>query len=360
MHKSAAPTETAFPASKMGSDRVRHTTMATSDQQTYINFTPSLDEVGQFLPCIIIGVCCGLRGGHLCFRRNAGARDGLQNKNRFTITPIPGLFLFWTVIAIVTPSDMDAGEDLAANLKNYEIQLQQVLAALETDAENAEMLQLKIDLEEVIKLTKDLMGPSLPSTGRSSGHSTSNRVAYRAGDRVQAPYSEDGLYYEAVVDDITSDGQCTVVFSNDVLGRGDSSDGKHRKWSKGVSEVCLVSLLKPSQLDNSSYKKPSHKPANANGNSDKKPLSKEALKRKRQKREEKLKDFEQEREKDKMKWQQFAMGKKAGKKKGLASAAGGKKTSIFATPESVDGRVGIGTCGISGMMRRHCLFVLNA
>lgn len=242
---------------------------------------------------------------------------------------------------------MDAGEDLAANLKNYEIQLQQVLSALENDPENAEMLQLKFDLEEVIKLTKDLMGPSLPSAGHSSGKSASHKIVYRAGDRVLAPYSEDGLYYEAVVDDITSDGQCTVVFSNDVLGRTASADGKHPKWSKGISEVCLVSLLKPSQLDNS-YKKSSHKPNNANGNNDKRPLSKEALKKKRQKREDKLKEFEQEREKDKMKWQQFAMGKKAGKKKGLASAAGGKKTSIFATPESYDGRVGIGTCGISG------------
>lgn len=252
---------------------------------------------------------------------------------------------------------MDAGEDLAANLKNYEIQLQQVIAALESDSENEELLKLKFDLEEVIKLTKELMGPSLPSAGHSSGVSKSNaRPTYRAGDRVQAPYSEDGLYYEAVVDDITSDGQCTVVFSSDVLGRGSttSSDGKQSKWSKGVSEVCLVSLLKPSQLDNA-YKRPaSFKLVQSDGNgnnSDKKPISREALKKKQQKRKEKLKEFEQEREKDKMKWQQFAMGKKAGKKKGLVSAAGGKKTSIFATPESVEGRVGIGTCGISGKSR---------
>jgi len=48
--------------------------------------------------------------------------------------------------------------------------------------------------------------------------------------------------------------------------------------------------------------------------------------------------MEQEREKSKKSWLNFST------KKGLIT----KKKSIFASPESVDGRVGIGTCGVSG------------
>lgn len=45
---------------------------------------------------------------------------------------------------------MSSGEDLAANLRNYLIQLQQVEAALTSDANNEELLKLKDDLEVCI------------------------------------------------------------------------------------------------------------------------------------------------------------------------------------------------------------------
>ena len=53
-----------------------------------------------------------------------------------------------------------------------------------------------------------------------------------------------------------------------------------------------------------------------------------------------MKTLEQEREKEKQKWSNFSA--KAFGKKGFV------KKSIFKTPESSDGRVGVGTCGISG------------
>ena len=49
---------------------------------------------------------------------------------------------------------------------------------------------------------------------------------------------------------------------------------------------------------------------------------------------------EEEREKEKQKWTSFSA--KAFGKKGFV------KKSIFKTPETVDGKVGVGTCGISG------------
>ncbi|CAG2120958.1 unnamed protein product, partial [Medioppia subpectinata] len=122
--------------------------------------------------------------------------------------------------------------DSSANLRNYQIQLQQVQSALLTDPDNQELIKLNDDLLEVIALTKQLMasdGEAEPSGDTNSGaDGGEDSHHFETGDLCFAPLSEDGQFYEARVDDITSDGQCTVVF-------------KHRK----VSEVCLVSLLKP-------------------------------------------------------------------------------------------------------------------
>ena len=67
---------------------------------------------------------------------------------------------------------------------------------------------------------------------------------------------------------------------------------------------------------------------------------KEYLKEKKKKKLEKMKEMEAAREKEKHKWQNFST--KAFGKKGFV------KKSIFKTPESCDGMVGVGTCGIAG------------
>jgi len=255
---------------------------------------------------------------------------------------------------------MDTNEgDLAANLKNYEIQLQQVLVALESDPSNEELTKLKSDLEEVISLTKQLVGGG----GEEEDETEQSRPQYRPGQRVLAPWSEDGLYYEAKLEDVTSDGQCTVMFSSSVLPvtTTTSSDRSNDRKNKSVSEVCLTSLLKPlsqgSQASSSHSKGrwDSKNPKSSLGNKslgNKSSLGREAAKKKQQKRQDKLKELEEEREKDKMKWQSFASGGFKSKnkvKKGLATITGSKpRISIFASPDSVDGRVGVGTCGISG------------
>lgn len=165
---------------------------------------------------------------------------------------------------------------------------------------------------------------------------------FKAGDYVRAPLSEDGQFYEAQIEDITSDGQCTVVFFRN---------------KKRVTEVCLVELLKPciggkKRTFNSGFSGPG-------ASSTKRIVSdttiaatstdyresveqREALKRKQAKKKEKFKQLEEEREKDKARWQSFA--NKAVHKK----FKGTTKKSIFTTPDSVNGRVGIGTCGVGG------------
>ena len=213
-------------------------------------------------------------------------------------------------------------DDLSANLQNYSIQLQQVNLALTSDPNNEEMLKLKEDLEEVINLTKELIQQSKPT-------SLATTSSLKAGQRVLAPYSVDGLYYEARVDDITSDGQCTVFFSSNVLPEASSK-------TKGISEVCLTSLLKPLTSSGGGNKSWDNQRASSSSKSSSSSHSRESLKKKQQKRQTKIKELEEEREKDKAKWQSFAKKKKISNK------------SIFSSPDSVEGRVGVGTCGISG------------
>lgn len=121
-------------------------------------------------------------------------------------------------------------------------------------------------------------------------------------------------FYEAQVEDITSDGQCTVVFNH----------------NKRLSEVCLVELLKPlgkkrqynnKTTTNSSlgYNAKNIGIVSKGGSSSSRDTSsntinsykraqelREQQKRKQQKRKEKINQLEEEREKEKMKWQSFA------------------------------------------------------
>lgn len=64
------------------------------------------------------------------------------------------------------------------------------------------------------------------------------------------------------------------------------------------------------------------------------------MKKRKQKKLQRFKDLEEEREVDKNKWLNFTQ--KSSKKSTI------KVKSIFASPETVNGRVGVGTCGVSG------------
>ena len=58
------------------------------------------------------------------------------------------------------PSIMSESE-----LSSYQLQLQQVEAALTSDPANSELLKLKADLEQVIDLTKELVAQSVAKAG---------------------------------------------------------------------------------------------------------------------------------------------------------------------------------------------------
>jgi survival-of-motor-neuron-related-splicing factor 30 len=123
--------------------------------------------------------------------------------------------------------------EFATNLAQYKSQLKQVEAALAAEPTNDELLKLKANLEEVIKLTQDLVQLNtatgvIPSSGQAISESiSSSKLAnasgssthittsgqWSVGSRCQAVWSADGQYYNATIASIDANGlTCTVVF----------------------------------------------------------------------------------------------------------------------------------------------------
>ncbi|XP_004522935.1 survival of motor neuron-related-splicing factor 30 [Ceratitis capitata] len=227
---------------------------------------------------------------------------------------------------------------MSEDLQNYKLQLQQVEAGLQTDPDNAELLKLKEDLVEVIELTKDLIRTQLeeqkksayiePSTGASISEYYDEVEAalleaeklvtttqkWKVGDKCQAKWLEDGKYYDATIEGIGADGEVNVVF-----------DTYQNRATTTVTE--LRACTTRNEVFPSTSKR--HHPN-----------QKEYLKKRKQKKLQRVKELEEEREHDKKKWLNFTS--KNIKKPGM------KVKSIFSTPDTVSGRVGIGTCGVSG------------
>jgi len=247
-----------------------------------------------------------------------------------------------------------------ADLASYQLQLQQVDAALLADPESGELLKLKEDLTQVIDLTKELIAaqepaahephedqqyehqeeevPDLPqpipsssgssqaSAGSSSSSSYHNPAAeaqqqpvkhWQVGEQCRALWGQDGQYYEATIDEISTGGSEVVVTFH---------------FNKVKASTTLSSL----QLSKMGYT------GSATSLNKKEQLAKqrEYLKKKKAKKAERFKQMDQAREDDKAKWQNFSS--KAFGKKGFV------KKSIFKTPENASGRVGVGTCGVGG------------
>ncbi|XP_010632939.1 survival of motor neuron-related-splicing factor 30 isoform X1 [Fukomys damarensis] len=215
-------------------------------------------------------------------------------------------------------------EDLAKQLASYKAQLQQVEAALSGNGENEDLLKLKKDLQEVIELTKDLLStqPSETLTSSDSFASTQPTHSWKVGDKCMAVWSEDGQCYEAEIEEIDEEnGTAAITFAG-----------------YGNAEVTPLLNLKPVEEGRK-----------AKEDSGSKPMSKKEMiaqqreykKKKALKKAQRIKELEQEREDQKVKWQQFNNRAYSKNKKGQV------KRSIFASPESVTGKVGVGTCGIA-------------
>ncbi|KPP75718.1 survival of motor neuron-related-splicing factor 30-like [Scleropages formosus] len=214
-------------------------------------------------------------------------------------------------------------DDLVKQLASYKAQLQQVEAALSTDPENDDLLKLQKDLQEVIELTKDLLSsqPSVATTSSDSAAVAPVSHSWEVGDHCMAVWTEDGQLYKAEIEEIDKEnGTAAITF----LGYGNA-------------EVIPLQNLKPveqgSHSEENGLKSKSRKAQIAE--------LREYKKKKAFKKAQRMKELEQEREDQKSKWQQFNNKAYSKNKKGQV------KRSIFASPESVNGKVGVGTCGIA-------------
>lgn len=224
------------------------------------------------------------------------------------------------------------------SVQSYKLQLQQVEAALISEPGNEDLLKLQKDLQEVLALTQDLIrtqGANENSRAKP-GTSTADKAAaaaaaaepqWKIGDHCMAPFQATGQMAEAQLLLFHGEEVCTVVF----MGQDDT-------------EIVPVSSLKP--LEAAKKSKVISLPVFTD--SDRKvkkqmlKVQREQKKKKQQKKLQRLKVMEDEREKEKSKWRDFNSKAFSKNKKGHV------KKSIFATPDNVNGRVGVGTCGIGG------------
>ncbi|XP_004077134.1 survival of motor neuron-related-splicing factor 30 [Oryzias latipes] len=215
-------------------------------------------------------------------------------------------------------------EDLVKQLNSYKAQLQQVEFALSTDTENEDLQKLQKDLREVIELTKDLLS-SQPTDGTSTTTSTEKppkKHTWKVGDRCMALWGNDGQVYEAEIEEIDRENGTAAI---NFIGYG-NAEVVPLQNIKALEEGML-------SIDDGGAKAKSKKEMIAE--------QREYKKKKAQKKVQRMKELEQEREEQKSKWQQFNNKAYSKNKKGQV------KRSIFASPESVNGKVGVGTCGIA-------------
>lgn len=187
----------------------------------------------------------------------------------------------------------------------------------------------------MITLTLDLL--KVNEKGGVGDVAASVGVKWKVGQRCQAVWSQDGNYYDATVDSISDDlTTCTVSFEK-----------------YGNTEIVKVSSLR--EKDQASSKRPAEtgKTTVAASTSKKSRADEDALreqkKKKMLKKKQRAKEIEEQREKDKQNWLDFFNNSKGGgSSKSGKSLKGVSKKSIFASPESIQGKVGVGTCGTGG------------
>ncbi|KAJ7110145.1 hypothetical protein C8R44DRAFT_743425 [Mycena epipterygia] len=212
-----------------------------------------------------------------------------------------------------------------ADLETYQVQLSQVDLAISSDPGNAELVELRSELKELIELTKSALAAQTEvassSKAESSRKNTSSTPAHTwsAGDECLAKYSGDGSWYPARITSV-----------------GGSADNR-------VYSVVFKGYNTTEQVKSSEVKSMPANHAFVAPASNKRKLSKaeeEERERKKKKNEKKVEAKAAKAKEQTAKqatWQKFA---KKSEKKGV-HIAGVAGTSIFKTPDNPLGRVGV-------------------
>jgi len=247
-------------------------------------------------------------------------------------------------------------ESLRKKLGEYIGQLQDIDAILKADPGNQECIQLKRDLDEVITLTKDLLKlkieesksastqlPTSPKLAHSSSHLSASSAAspsfFAVGTICEAKYSADGVWYKAKIESILEGGKYHVTYidygNNEVVSIADIKP--LRDLTKNQSKI--TPLKRPSVPDAIQQIPKSLQILPTDSEEDR------VAKKKRVhaiKSANRLKTLEEERNHVKNAWMKFQTKPK---KKVPMTLTSKKKGSIFASPDSVTGKVGVTNSG---------------
>ncbi|XP_064381853.1 survival of motor neuron-related-splicing factor 30-like [Halichondria panicea] len=229
---------------------------------------------------------------------------------------------------MATPSAAPNRKQLTDDLANHEAQLDQVEAALTNDPDNEELLKLKNDLLDVKKLTLDLLELAPAPKPPQDHHPSSSVYQWKQGDRVKAAWPDNGKYYGALVEVLSGDGATASV----------------RFDGYGTTIFVRLSELRPLTWKEEPADKQTKKVVKPNAK-EKRAEIREYKKKKAAKKKEKMNEVEEFREHEKGRWKSFSQ-KSSKSRSGPLNAK--QRKSIFAVPDSLEGKVGVGTCNVGG------------
>ena len=273
-------------------------------------------------------------------------------------------------------------DELVANLATYKEQLNDVDELLKSDPTNAEFLEVKSSLEEVIALTEDLVkeaggcdgdeadasaaaAAAAPPPPPAADDDAATVFASLVGTKCRARF--DGVWYDAVVDGVNeTNGRIKVTFTqygtvaeldaDDIKGADGGAEGVGGGGDDDGAQLDPVAAAAAAARE--VYKGvPAPKRVRVDGDADrfvKKELPKKLMimdgddeatrERKRRqikafKGKQRMAEMDAEQNAKKNSWQSFQA--KAGSKKrtGFMTGKVGKKDSMFRVPEG--GRVGV-------------------
>jgi survival-of-motor-neuron-related-splicing factor 30 len=247
-------------------------------------------------------------------------------------------------------------ESLREKLGQYFEQLQTVEDVLKEDPRNEEYMQIKKDLDEVITLTKDLLKlkteekrASSSSSSASSPKPSSPAIApnlsfssspsfFAVGTICEAKYSADNSWYKARIDDILEGGKYNVTYVDygnrevvsiadirplrDVTKQNKNAPLKRPNVPDAIKEIPKSLQILPTDTEEERAAKKKRVHAIKSGN--------------------RLKTLEEERNHVKSNWLKFQAKPKRNVPMTLTSK---KKGSIFASPDSITGKVGVTNSG---------------
>ena len=266
-------------------------------------------------------------------------------------------------------------EELVASLEEHKASLAEVDELLRADPTNAEFLEVKASLQEVIELTEDLVKeagggdaddarPAPPPGKRAADDDAAAVFASLIGSKCRAKF--DNVWYDAVVDGVNeSNGSIKVTFTqygtvaeldaDDIKGAEEGAEGA----DEGADTAGLDPIAAAAAAAREVYKGvPAPKRVRVDGDADrfvKKEMPKKLMiidgddeatrERKRRqikafKGKQRMAEMDAEQNAKKNSWQSF-QSKSGGKKRTgfMTKKVGTKKDSMFRVPDG--GRVGV-------------------